>query len=184
MARRRNLRRQSACVGALVLTVAAAVALACLAWRDGPTSPDAGSAVNGARVGGEAVGGSAADESDQASRGVRDDGSDPEGDAGSQGVSSELPQGGGAARTLVEGDVVQVATDLLVSYRAQGSCVLAHAGYLDLLGNVWGCVVRGDQWVDVCIVRRRDGACQVDVTRLDAEGVARELKVDDNGERR
>jgi hypothetical protein len=85
---------------------------------------------------------------------------------------------------LVEGDVGQIATRLLVSYRSEGSCVLAHAGYLDLLGCVWGCVVRGDRWVDICVVSQRDDGCQVDVTRLDVDEVEDELEVDGSNERR
>jgi hypothetical protein len=74
------------------------------------------------------------------------------------------------------GEVEQVATRLLTSYRDQRDCVLAEAGYLDLLGSVWGCVVQGDQWVDVCVIEQVDEAsCQVHVMRFDASEVAKEL---------
>lgn len=50
------------------------------------------------------------------------------------------------------GDLPAVAKSILVSYRDRGDCVLAYSGYLDFLGKVWGCVVCGGEWVDVCVV--------------------------------
>ena len=80
------------------------------------------------------------------------------------------------------GEVEQVATRLLTSYRDERDCVLAEAGYLDLLGSVWGCVVQGDQWVDICVIEQVDEAfCRVHVMRLDASEVAKELDVDAAG---
>lgn len=77
------------------------------------------------------------------------------------------------------GEVEQVATRLLTSYRDERNCALAEAGYLDLLGSVWGCVVQGDQWVDICVIEQVDEAsCRVHVMRLDASGVAKELDAD------
>ena len=80
------------------------------------------------------------------------------------------------------GEVEQVATRLLTSYRDERDCVLAEAGYLDLLGSAWGCVVQGDQWVDICVIEQVDEAfCRVHVMRLDASEVAKELDVDAAG---
>ena len=77
------------------------------------------------------------------------------------------------------GEVEQVATRLLASYRDGHDCVLADAEYLDLLGSVWGCVVQGDQWVDVCVVERVDDAsCRVHVMRMNAPDVAEALGAD------
>lgn len=75
------------------------------------------------------------------------------------------------------GDVQQVATRLLASYRDAGNCVLASSGYLDLFGSVWGCVVRGDRWVDICIVSETEegSSCEVRVMRLDEDEVAESL---------
>lgn len=42
---------------------------------------------------------------------------------------------------------------LVEGYRARGDCVVAQAGYLDLAGSVWGCVMQGEGWVDICVVR-------------------------------
>lgn len=93
-----------------------------------------------------------------------------------QGITNGIGQLGGAvgAKTSVEaGEVEQVATRLLCSYRDAGDCVLSSSGYLDLLGSVWGCVVAGDGWVDVCVVSRmaEDGSCQVSVLHMDADEV-------------
>ena len=71
------------------------------------------------------------------------------------------------------GDTAEVARDLLEAYKARGDCLLAQAGYLDLLGRVWGCVVQGGSWVEVCVVGELDEGerCQVRVLRIDSEEV-------------
>lgn len=86
-------------------------------------------------------------------------------------VQEEPPRG--VSEHTMEGTVEQVATYLLTSYRDAGDCVLADAGYLDLLGLVWGCVVRGDGWVDVCVVfeGQDESSCAVRVLRLEAAEV-------------
>lgn len=96
----------------------------------------------------------------------------------SDATGRDAARGAGAETSLVEGPVDQAATALLASYRDAGSCALAQAGYLDLLGQVWGCVVRGDGWVDVCVVSQTGdaGRSEVHVTRLDVHEVARELR--------
>lgn len=73
--------------------------------------------------------------------------------------------------TTREGDLQQVAVDLLTSYRDAQDCVLASSGYLDLFGSVWGCVVRGGDWVDICVVSEYEEgkACQVCVLRLERD---------------
>lgn len=168
----------------LAVLAAATVVLACLAWHDGHTAGDADGGAGTVQEEGSAQVG----EEDAAALGsggaTAGDQGDRAGEVGSRGTSSGASQGQGSMRSLVEGDVGQVATRLLVSYRSQGTCVLAHAGYLDLLGCVWGCVVRGDGWVDICVVSQRDDRCQVDVTRLDATEVENELEVDGKDERR
>ena len=72
------------------------------------------------------------------------------------------------------GDVEQVAGELLQTYRDQGDCVLAQEGYLDLLGNVWGCVVFGGSWADVCLVGQQEQgeSCEVQVLHLGAQELA------------
>lgn len=74
-----------------------------------------------------------------------------------------------------EGGVEQVATRLLATYRDGEPCVLCQAGYIDLVGDAWSCVVQGAGWVDICVVRQGDGASTVSVMRLEADQVAAEL---------
>jgi len=59
------------------------------------------------------------------------------------------------------------SSELLRGYRDAGSCLLREAGYLDLVGNAWGCVVQGPTWVDVCVVTaREDGGSDVRIVHM------------------
>lgn len=61
------------------------------------------------------------------------------------------------------------AQRLLAGYRDEGRCVLTQAGYIDLAGRAWSCVVTGDGWVDLCVVRaNEDGGSDVSVQRMEA----------------
>ena len=86
------------------------------------------------------------------------------------------PQGStdGLRTTVERGGVEQVATRLLCTYRDTGECVLASSGYLDLLGSVWGCVVEGDGWVEVCLVceQSQDDTCKVSVLHMEPNEIA------------
>lgn len=87
--------------------------------------------------------------------------------------------------TTRSGDLQQVAVDLLTSYRDAHDCVLARSGYLDLFGSVWGCVVRGGDWVDICIVTEsaEGTSCEVRVLRLDRDEAVEALgETEANGE--
>lgn len=65
----------------------------------------------------------------------------------------------------------QEAQERLMSYRGDGGCTLECAGYLDLFGNAWGCVVQGDGWVDIVVIRHvAEGTCSVQTIRLNASG--------------
>lgn len=86
----------------------------------------------------------------------------------SSALSSAEARGYESDRTLVEeGEAV------LEGYRSRGDCVLAQAGYLDLMGRTWGCVTQGAGWVEVCIVREASdgGGCSVATWRMDSEDV-------------
>jgi len=68
------------------------------------------------------------------------------------------------------GELEQVATRLLGSYRDAGNCALAYAGYIDLVGSVWACAVVGDGWSDVCVVQKLSSeVSEVRVLRIGAE---------------
>lgn len=70
----------------------------------------------------------------------------------------------------------EAASECLRRYQEQGEAVLASAGYLDLLGRVWGCTIQGDGWVDVCVIRSDEGGgSSVRVERLEVDAWAREL---------
>lgn len=114
------------------------------------------------------------------------DGGDAQGEPGeslkgiSDGCDLRVPDlggtvsGGWTEARREEGDLGQVATRLLRSYRDAGGCVLARSGYLDLTGSAWGCVVQGDGWTDVCVVcaTAEEGISGLRVLRLDADEMA------------
>ena len=85
------------------------------------------------------------------------------------GLESEGPTRSWEAASLEEG-----ASQLLGEYSQDSACVLAQSGYLDLQGHVWGCVVTGGGWADICIVKQADSdeAAQVYCWRIDQGSVA------------
>lgn len=113
----------------------------------------------------------------------RDTGSEQDsGDADAsdaQGPAARISENG-ISVSVRAGDLEQVATHLLTSYRDAHDCVLVSSGYLDLLGAVWGCVVQGDGWVDVCIVAHDAvaGRCRVSVLHMDADELAHVFEQD------
>ena len=61
------------------------------------------------------------------------------------------------------------AAKRLEGYRSEGTCTLECAGYLDLYGNAWGCLVQGDGWVEILVIRdAAEGSCSVQTIRLEA----------------
>ena len=85
------------------------------------------------------------------------------------GLESEGPTRSWEAASLEEG-----ASQLLGEYSQDSACALAQSGYLDLQGHVWGCVVTGGGWADICIVRQDASgeAAQVYCWRIDQGSVA------------
>ena len=63
------------------------------------------------------------------------------------------------------------ARSVLERYRQEEGASLVESGYLDLLGKVWSCTVKGQGWVDTCIVREGEGAasCTVCVISMNQE---------------
>ena len=96
--------------------------------------------------------------------------SSPEGEGDTAPSGGWLPEGAELATCSSELPLEEEGSRVLERYRARGDCVLAQAGYLDLTGRVWGCVVQGDGWVEVCLVEEGDdgGGCSVSVVRMDA----------------
>ena len=72
-------------------------------------------------------------------------------------------------------EVADEAACVLEGFRAQGDCVLTRSGYLDLSGRVWGCVVQGAGWSEVCVVSSSESGSEVIVFRMDADDVCAEL---------
>lgn len=70
--------------------------------------------------------------------------------------------------------IADFAGETLREYRDSRDCLLRQAGYLDLLGNVWGCVVQGGGWVDVVIVSSDpEGGSTRSVVRLNEDEFAK-----------
>lgn len=98
----------------------------------------------------------------------------PEGEEGRSASGGWLPEDAELATRSSELPLEEEGSRVLEGYRARGDCVLAQAGYLDLAGRVWGCVVQGDGWAEVCLVEEgNDGdGCSVSVVRMDAADVS------------
>ena len=71
--------------------------------------------------------------------------------------------------------MAQEAQLLMQAYKKRNDCVLVTADYLDLFGRVWGCVVQGDRWVDVCIVSAEGKHSKLKITRMDPDAWKEEM---------
>lgn len=108
-------------------------------------------------------------------------GSQAQGEAGaatgsSAGLSADeinqLISSSEATKTTTENfelGVQDTAAELVGRYQAQGDAALAHAGWLDMFGRCWGCVVVGPGWVDVCLVSGGDEAATAQTLRMEVE---------------
>ena len=72
-------------------------------------------------------------------------------------------------------ELPDASQELVERYRDRGDCLMRQAGYLDLFGDAWSCVVQGPDWVDLCVVSAAsdDAGSVVRVQRLerpDADG--------------
>ncbi len=85
--------------------------------------------------------------------------------------------GEGPTRSWEAASVEEGASQLLDKYAQDSACVLVQSGYLDLQGRVWGCVVMGESWADICVVKQGDSnkTARVLCWRIDQESVAQEL---------
>ena len=66
-------------------------------------------------------------------------------------------------------ELPDASQELVEQYRDRGDCLMCQAGYLDLFGDAWSCVVQGPDWVDVCVVSAaaNDAGSVVRVQRLE-----------------
>jgi hypothetical protein len=118
--------------------------------------------------------------------GARDrakDGQDAAGGSGSKdkvtrgdATSAAAAEGEGVSTRVMRGGVGPVAKKVLAGYEDSSDCVLARAGYVDLLGGAWSCTVVGGDWVDTVVVRARKDrrSCEVKTVRMDASTWERE----------
>ena len=91
---------------------------------------------------------------------------------GSSSLGVDVPMGARVTRHESGRSVVDEGASVLEGYQSRGDCVLAHAGYIDLAGRVWACVVQGAGWAEVCVVREgASGGCEVVSWRMDAGDV-------------
>ena len=95
---------------------------------------------------------------------------------GDEGVSEyalDLLEGAEVAQRRSERALVDEGERVLEGYRLRGDCIVAQAGYLDLSGKMWGCVVQGAGWVELCVIREGDeGGSEVVSWHMDADDVA------------
>jgi len=80
-------------------------------------------------------------------------------------IPAELEQG----RTIEHSELplVREASRRLEAYRDAGSCSVECAGYLDMLGNVWGCLIQGEGWAEILVIGgEEDGSSTVQTIRL------------------
>lgn len=99
-------------------------------------------------------------------------------DALSDGEAAErvlgLLESGEGKRRESDRSLTEEGERVLEDYRLRGDCIVAQAGYLDLSGRVWGCVVQGAGWVELCVIREGDeGGSEVVSWRMDADDVGR-----------
>lgn len=94
-------------------------------------------------------------------------------DEGASGMGAAVPAGAEVTEYESGRSVVDEGAGVLERYEARGDCVLAHAGYIDLSGRAWACIVRGGGWVEICVVREGpSGGCSVTSWHMDAGDVA------------
>ena len=87
-------------------------------------------------------------------------------------LAEPVLEGARVSRSESDLGVVEEGKRLLERYRGRGDCVVAQAGYLDLGGRTWGCVMQGEGWVELCVVQEGDeGGSTVVTWRMDADDV-------------
>lgn len=82
-------------------------------------------------------------------------------------ATSPLHKGSAVVQQSSQLALSQQARCLLRYYQKSKNCVLVDADFLDLFGHVWGCVVQGDGWVDICSVVAEGEERTLKITRMD-----------------
>jgi hypothetical protein len=86
-------------------------------------------------------------------------------------VSTSRNGSGSSATWRLSESLSDSAEQILAFYRDQGGFRLEKADFLDLFGQVWGCLVQSDKgWAEMVLIDRRDaegeGECTVTVVRV------------------
>lgn len=89
--------------------------------------------------------------------------------------AERMTRAGELTQSTSELDVAEASRKDLVELRERGDCVLVRAGYLDLSGRTWGCVVQGSGWVEVRIIREESEGSELVVWHADVADVAEAL---------
>ena len=75
----------------------------------------------------------------------------------------------GQTPSLEDDGLVDACAEILERHQGTSGCTLVFAGYLDLFGNVWACLVSGQGWAEIDVVRAQEGGSpHVSQTRIDA----------------
>lgn len=91
---------------------------------------------------------------------------------GASSYALDLLDGAECSRRESDRPLPEEGERVLEGYRLRGDCIVARAGYLDLSGKVWGCVVQGAGWADLCVIREGDeGGSEVVSWHMDADDV-------------
>ena len=87
-------------------------------------------------------------------------------------VALNLLDGARQTRRESELSLVEEGEKVLEGFRLRGDCIVAQAGYLDLSGKTWACVIQGAGWVELCVIREGDGGgSEVTSWRMDVDDV-------------
>lgn len=78
----------------------------------------------------------------------------------------------GASAEEEDDGLVDACAEVLERYESVPGCTPAYAGYIDLFGDVWACLVFGEGWAEISVVHKSAGGTpQTKVFRFDASGL-------------
>ena len=79
----------------------------------------------------------------------------------------------GAFAAEEDDGILDACSKVLERYAQTPGCRPVYAGYIDLFGNVWACLVTGQGWVELSFVHKdAAGVAQTTVSRLDSSAFA------------
>ena len=67
-------------------------------------------------------------------------------------------------------ETLQVAAErTLKNYQQRSDCLLVYSGYLDLMGNVWCCLVNGGDWSELVTISDQGDTRRVSICHISAQ---------------